>query len=1265
MKLVNRDNLERWADTTFSKAALPYLISRLVRATTPVSTKANLPSGSATYIGGWDGIVNCESETSYVPKGTSLWEFGTSSNCKGKADDDYKKRKENSIGFTPKDSVFIFVTPRLWTKKDEWIKEKKAENHWKDVIVYDSVDIEQWLDTALAVSRWFAAQDGVGTYPFDGIMTADEFWEEWSIGPNGLVLLPEILIAGREYEKEQLLSTLQGVPTVKGVKASTKNEAIAFIIASAKTFPTVESDRFFSKALIVDTEGNFRGLRINTNTALNFIPRFDETQPLYSAVAKGHHVLVPLGADDDFNQETIILPTIDRDGQINSLIKSNVTREDAEKFSRESGRNITILKKILGFPYNKAKWINKEDIIEIIPALLLGRWNETYVGDIEIIEKLSEQKYSDYLVTLNKWKNFEESPIIQIGETWRLTSPLDLWTILSSKLTKKDFQKIQECFSLSFKSRNPIIEPENETSFAARFNQKKKYSNWAREGLTQSLILVGRLGDNLKNSNLSHPQNWVDNIVLDLLNNANGEIWVSVDHELPLISEASPNSFLKAVKNSLSKEEPEIMDMFVEEEGFLHKTSHHTGLLWALENLAWLPQYLRDSSLILLRLSSLDPGGSLSNRPLNSITEIFKPWHYQTLASYDERVGILKYVTEQEKESGWSLLIRLLPDHHGIAQPTHKMRWRMFDKNTNLKYTYQEIRDTHSAVIDMLIDLFDYNEKKFAQLIDKTPILSPSDRERVFKWADEVYLTVEQNEYTTWETIRKILNHHRSHPETDWALPESELTRLENLYYKLEPTDILNKYIWLFNNHWPEFPDGLKYKDSEFEKRHDQQQKRVDEAREDAATNFLKALGLKKTLELRKEVKEYWILGDALAKIITNSIDVLMVCECLNDEKNIIGFTHSFIYRKSIIEGFEWVKALFKTLQENKFNKNALSNVLIPLNQNRQLWDFISTLEMEIQNEYWQNINPHFYHISDDEKVFGTEMLLKHKRYFSAIDIASHFTSKIPSNLLSEILKKAGTEEANETPRFRGYEIERIFEELDKRTDLEKSMLIHLEWIYLPILDSYGTKRNPKNLEEELTNNPEFFIDVLKWIYIPKDKKLLEVERKGISDEEIQNRAKQSYHLLHSWKKIPGMKDDYSIDETKLREWIEKVRKLAKEESRLDVADMEIGKVLAQYPENISEWPQEKIFQIIEEINTDSLRRNYSSAMFNKRGSSTRGPFDGGDIEREKATYFEKLSNDFKNKYPNVAEIFKHLEKGYLVDAKRMDEQAERDRLEY
>jgi hypothetical protein len=1263
MKLVTRNHLQDWAERVDSKGDLPYLISRLVRATTPTSTQADIPSGSSAYVGGWDGVVNCLEETAYVPKGISLWEFGTEADNKGKADEDYDKRKADPLGYTQKDCVYIFVTLRFWKQKEKWIKAKKAEGIWKDVRVYDSSNLEQWLDIALSVSRWLSSR--VGSYPFDGIMTNDEFWEEWSIGPNGLVLQPEVVTAGREFEQKQLLKILQEQPSIKAIKASTKNEAIAFIVAAAKQFPKSESEKFFSKSMIIDTEGNFRGIRINTVTPLNLIPRFDDAQPLFSAVGKGHHVLVPLGADDTFNQETIFLPTIDRDGQVNSLMKSGISEEDAKKFSREAGRNITILKKLLGFPQAKTKWIETENIREIIPALLLGRWNENFAGDIELLEKLSGVKYSDYIDTLTKWKNIEESPLIQIGETWRLTSPLDLWTNLSPHLTKKDFQNIQECFSIAFKNGNPIIEPKDKNDFAAFYNKQLKFSNWSREGLTQSLILVGRFGEGLNIPNLSNPQLWVDSIVLELLNNASGEIWNSVDNELPLISEASPISFLKAVSNSLSKEQPEIMDMFKEVDGFLHSTSHHTGLLWALEGLAWLPEYLREVGLILVKLSRLDPGGNLANRPINSISEIFKSWHYQTLAPFQERMEILKYITEKEKETGWTLLIRMLPDHHGIAHPTHKMRWRIFDKNLNLRYTYEEIYDTHSYVVSLLLDQFDNSEKKFSQLIVESVNLFPHDRRKILDWADSIYLKVQKSEYTAWETIRKILNHHRSHPDTEWALHEYELKRFEELYDKLKPLDVISQHIWLFNDHWPAFPEGAKYVENELGKSHNQHQKKIDDARNNAVEILLKELGLKKTLSLRKTAKESWTLGDALARVITNQEEIVSVCECLNDEGENLRFIHSFIIRKSIIEGIEWIAKLFKSLQQKRFNSKALANVLLPLYQTKQLWDFVSNLDKEIQSEYWQNMYPKFYRIPVEEKIIGVQMLMEHKRFFSAIDISSHFPETLPTDILTELLKKAATEEPSEQTRFKGYEIERIFEELDKRSDLEHSVLINLEWLYIPLLDSYGTRRNPKVLQDELSKNPQFFVDMLKWLYIPKDKTKIEKERKGISDEVIQNRAKQVYHLLHSWKKIPGLQSDNSIDETELSKWVNETRELAEAEGRLDVADMHIGQVLAQYPENIPEWPQEKIFKLIEEINSDSLKRNYSSAMFNKRGFSTRGPFDGGNIEKGHAAYFEKLSNDYKNKYPNVAEIFKRLSEGYLLDAKRMDESAERDRLEY
>lgn len=233
MRLIDRNDIENWAERIDSKANLPILMSKLVRATAPISTFCDFPSGTAAYMGGWDGIIRCQEQRSYVPMGISLWEFGTEANVGKKAESDYDKRTRDSLGYNPIECTFIFITPRMWKNKNKWMTEKLAEKKWKDVKAYDSRDLEQWLDTASAVGRWFSSY--VNKYPFDGVQTSEEFWEEWSIGPT-CTLMPEVVTAGRTSEKDKLQQFLKSPPGIRGVKASTKNEAIAFIIACAKQF---------------------------------------------------------------------------------------------------------------------------------------------------------------------------------------------------------------------------------------------------------------------------------------------------------------------------------------------------------------------------------------------------------------------------------------------------------------------------------------------------------------------------------------------------------------------------------------------------------------------------------------------------------------------------------------------------------------------------------------------------------------------------------------------------------------------------------------------------------------------------------------------------------------------------------------------------------------------------------------------------------------------------------------------------------------------
>lgn len=1255
MKLVTRDDLDRWARGFEAKGELPHLIAKLVYSTTPNDTEIRLPSGSGIFLPGWDGIVNCKENTRYIPKGVSCIEIGTEKNPKSKSDKDYVKRVKNTLGFNPKDTTYIFITPYVWEGKVEWIKNNQADGVWKEIKIYDGIDLEHWLEFSLPTAKWLASK--INKYPSSGFLLLEEFWDEWSTGPKGLNLIPELIVAGRETEASLFIDTIKETGNVQIIRASTRNEAIAFIAAVAKLLPESDSERFFSKTIVVDNANDFRMISNNSKDPLCLIANFENSEPIHYAASRGHQILIPRNPEDDINRDAIVLPVLGRDKFIDALIKIGYTEDQSRKYSIESGRNITILKKLLGFIDSNSNQYEKKNIHEIIPALLLGRWNESFDGDIELIEKLSGQKYDEYLVTLNRWARSENAPILHVGHIWRLTSPLDLWTSISGYLIKNDLNNLKDCFNQVFSDGNPFVDSGEPNEFRIFSNQKRKYSNWSREGLTQSLIMVGLHGDAFK---LPFSQNWVDQIIHNILYNATAELWISLNKELPLIAEASPKSFLNAVEHSLGKKTPEIVEMFKEEKGLYDSNYHYTGLLWALEGLAWFPGYLRQVAFILLKLDRVVPELKWVNSPLNSLDEIFKPWHFQTLSPFKERMEILQYITLKEPQSGWNLLIKLLPQEHEVAYPTHKTRWRIFDLNTNIRYTHQEIWESYSYIVDFLFDLFNGDELKFSTMIEKSVAFPVHLRKKVYDWAEKTFTEVEQIEYNTWNTIREILHHHRSFPDADWSLPETELVLLEQLYHQMEPTDIVIKYKWLFESIWPKYPEGYRRKESD--KLYHEKNRII---RTNAAGEWVDQLGLDKTIALRKILKEPQLLGEALSDIVKGVDEILVVCECLNgDHEADFPFIQAFIRAKSVNEGIGWVKELVPILEANEYHVKAISNFLVSVGSNKEIWAFVDSLSEDQQEAYWKNEHLYLFVETAHDAVEMIKKLHRYGRFFSALTLCDRYASNLPTDLIMTTLWKASTEDACEAVRLDNYVIGEIFDVLYQRDDFDVSMMKKIEWNYISFFDSHST-RKPKYLEDELATNPFFFIEVIKWVYFPNEREKYYEDKKGVSEEKIQLIVRHSKKLLDTWNKIPGMKEDYSINEEVLKEWIEKARDLAKEADRQEVADIEIGSLLARYPENIDKWPQESIFQIIEEIHSKELNHNYSIALFNKRGSSVRGAFDGGDIEREHASYFNKLANEFRIKYPTVSEIFSELANNYLSVAKQMDQQAELEGMEY
>jgi hypothetical protein len=1263
MKLIDRVDIEYWAKKYEGKGFFPYLISKLVYFSTLPEAQINIPSGSAVFLGGWDGIVYSEEQRPYVPGGRSLWEFGTNKNFKTKADADYKKRSEDALGYDPSQCTYVFITPMLWTQKDEWRIEKLAENIWKDIWVFDAVDLEQWLDQSSPVAVWFAKE--LEKAPSDGALDAEQFWTEWSSGDAGQ-LVPKIITSGRENEVNQLCDFLNGTPNIITIQAKTKTEALAFIIAAADCFEENQKQRFFSKTMVVEKEESFRTLYVNyAKTALNLIPKFDDKSLLQAAVSQGHHVIIPVGADDDTSHKSIILPTISKEGQIEGLIEMGLTKEDAERYSREAGRDINKLRRLLKFIDNRAPWFKTENIREIIPALILGRWNIYNPGDCEILEKLSGLPFDDYMAILYRWKDFEDSPILQIGGTWRLTSPLDLWNSVSKYITKNDLKILSESFAAVFNDTGNSGETEL-ISITYSFNAPKKYSLWTQEGLVQTLIMISLHGESIQSVIQQKPELWVDQVVSGLLFNADEDLWRRTNRKLPLIAEASPKSFFKAVQNSLQKIEPEIMGMFRTKADFLGESSSHTGLLWAFEGLAWLPEYLFQATDILLKLAELDPGGNLSNRPAKSLVDIYRPWYFQTLTPFNERMEILQAAIKNNQKQGWELLRKLMPKNHDNGSSNNKMRWRLFDKNITLNYSIQEAHSTYHVLSDLMLDLFDNSDEKLAAIIEHSAQMTSSeDCEKMLAFIEKNYVYIPKNSIVSRDKTRKILHRHRSSPDAYWSLNEDLLIRYQTLYDALEPEDPTAKYKWLFNSYQVYFPEGrLEIEDNNQDET--DYNTKVTKVRTEAVKILSAKIGIDEVLKLADTAESTQILAFVLSKTTQTENEIIKIVSTLKNTDANRKFVSLYIAAKTGSNGLKWLFDLCSKLENINLEDIDLFTLFSSVDPSEELWNYIESKSESFNKTYWLSISPYFFRITTEESIIVINKLLAYKRFKSALRAAHHFKKELSTEMLSTILYQTITEECHDNFLLEPHEITSLFKEIGKREDKNNETLLKLEWHYLTILNSYASGYKPKLLYNELSENPEFFVDVLKWIYMPSDDKNIEPEHNSLPKETLQNFARQGYELLDNFKNIPGVRSDNTIDHFEINQWINQVRELAQKADRIEAADKHIGRLLAYFSEENKDcWPPDEISQIIERINTASLRDNFSVTVTNKRGFTSRSPFEGGNIEKNNAAHFQKLADLHKYKHPNLSEIFTKISEDYLNTAGHHDNQAERDRLDY
>lgn len=104
------------------------------------------------------------------------------------------------------------------------------------------------------------------------------------------------------------------------------------------------------------------------------------------------------------------------------------------------------------------------------------------------------------------------------------------------------------------------------------------------------------------------------------------------------------------------------------------------------------------------------------------------------------------------------------------------------------------------------------------------------------------------------------------------------------------------------------------------------------------------------------------------------------------------------------------------------------------------------------------------------------------------------------------------------------------------------------------------------------------------------------------------------------------------------------------------MCDQTLGQILAHSPaDKDGVWPFGLAREVLDRPEMEEMRRGFSIGTWNKRGVTSRSPWDGGDQERDLAVYYRSQAERVQYSHPNFAATLEEIAKSYERDGTRED----------
>lgn len=1250
---IRAKQIEDWGTTGIKpRQRLSVFLRTLVNSTGLDLSKVDFPGNDESERPGWDGEVIAGHATPWVPEGHSGWEFGVTKDVKGKADGDFAKSVDAIAADERMDMTFVFVTPRAWAGKVDWVKAHQAKKLWKDVRAYDSSDLEQWLEQSLAGQAWFASETGQDAH---GAISLDEAYKTWAADCDP-PLAPHLFvdaIAGSRLTLKRMIGAQPYEPVI--ISADSKDEALAFLSAA---FAPEDADfgAYRDRIIVFREPGILSKLAAKVS---NFIPVIlsreveKEFAPFRSAMPS--FIIYPRNAA--IAEPNIVLETLNWQTFNNALETMGLGKDRIDQLSRESGRSPTVLRRRLSkLPAIRTPdWASEQSIAShLIPFVLAGAWNAENQTDRAMLEILAGDVNFDELERrLAAILPLDSAPVWSTGAFRGVVSKIDVLFAIKNVITAADLQRFFDVAELVLGEDDPALTlPEKDRWAAAIYGKTREISGALREGLAETLVLLAVYGPGLFKERLNFDtEAHARRLVRQLLTPLTPSTLESQTDNLPLYSEAAPETFLSIIEADLRSESSSTMALMRPVGDFPFGSSPRTGVLWALENLAWSDELFLRAVLVLGRLAERTIDDNLVNKPAGSLSSIFRSWMPQTSAAVGQRKAALRKLAETYPGVAWPICVEQFSTHSTIGHYSHKPRWRPDGHGRGNPTDGPERYDFSLFAFELAVAWPSHTLGTICDLVGNLDGIDEEFHPKVWDVVDRwIESATDDDKAALREKIRTSTMTRRAKKRLGKGGTGQIVGRAKLTYDRLEPTDPILRHEWLFRQSWVEESAAeLAEQDFDFEKR----DRRIAELRATAVREVFANDGVEGVLRLAERGQAAHNVGWFLAETADGDEALTGALAKLAAGGELTGSRAAVIsgaLRKSGSEGDNVLRAVAATLVQEKIP--ALLR-LAPFE--KSTWEFADEIGAVVADAYWKEVYPDWTSDRDDQEV-AVQRLIAARRPRAAFHFAQLAMKALPPRQLHDLLVAilSASDEAPNTYTLDPYHLREAFQLLNSSGQVTTDEMAGLEFQFIDIFDHGETK--PLSLARSMVAQPELFVHAVSFAYKRDDEGRDPPELQVEDDEVRSHRASQCYKLLETVDLFAGQQDG-ELKASQLVAWIEQARGALGTLARQDIGDQMIGKLLSKArPAADGVWPCLPVRDALEQVTNEHIERGLHVALRNARGAHWRG--EGGAQERELAAKYAGWAQAMEYTHPRVAGILRGLEKSYLRDADWEDNEA-------